>query len=159
MKHKVLGRSECTPDNIPHQLWDVSQASRLTHFQSAPIAFLMDLNVSAHSLGSAQETFELNRKLLRPQKLLTPEAPAYSFLIGLSAPGTLGHPEGTEQMSQEAKLACRLLAVMVSSPTVSSGRRRVGQYLPQRPGGFTKVGPRSRRCRRPSLSPSVLPVA
>lgn len=159
MEHKVLGRSECTPDNIPHQLWDVSQASRLTHFQSAPIAFLMDLNVSAHSPGSAQETFEWNRNLLRPQKLLTPEAPACSLLIGLRAPGTLGHPEGTEQMPQEAKLVCRLLAVRVSSPTVSSGRWRVGQYLPQRPGGFTKVGPCSRRCRRPSLSPSVLPVA
>ena len=97
MEHKVSGRSECTPDNIPHQLRDVSQASTLTHFQSAPIAFLMDLNVLAHSQGSAQETFKLSRKLPRPQKLLTPEAPARSFLTGLGAPGTLGHTEVREK--------------------------------------------------------------
>lgn len=54
MEHKASGRSESTPDNIPHQLRDVSQASMLTHFQSAPIAFPMDLNVLAHSQGSAQ---------------------------------------------------------------------------------------------------------
>lgn len=91
VEHKVSRRSECTPDNIPHQLRDVSQASTLTHFQSAPIAFLMDLNVLAHSQGSAQGTFKLSRKLPRPQKLLTPEAPACSFLTGLGAAGTLGH--------------------------------------------------------------------